>query len=319
MSNTQPTGSLAPKLDPAFVPRKRGREQKQPMDRLVDICLAILVVLIIAAVTYPVWFIIVASVSSPKAVATGQVTLLPQGFGWAGYELILSDARIWTGYRNTIIYAVVGTAINLLVTLPAAFAMSRVEFRPRRIIMFLFAFTMFFGGGLIPTFLLIKELGLLNTMWVFVLPGAFSVFNMIIARSFFESSIPGEMYDAAQIDGLTYFGFFTRVVLPLSGAIIAVIGLYYFVGHWNNFFTGLIFIRDQNLLPLQNVLQQILMANQSAGQAGGSAGQGAGEAQEFADQIKFGVIIVSTLPLMILYPMLQRFFDKGVMIGAVKG
>ncbi len=319
MSNTQPTGSLAPKLDPAFVPRKRGREQKQPMDRLVDICLAILVVLIIAAVTYPVWFIIVASVSSPKAVATGQVTLLPQGFGWAGYELILSDARIWIGYRNTIIYAVVGTAINLLVTLPAAFAMSRVEFRPRRIIMFLFAFTMFFGGGLIPTFLLIKELGLLNTMWVFVLPGAFSVFNMIIARSFFESSIPGEMYDAAQIDGLTYFGFFTRVVLPLSGAIIAVIGLYYFVGHWNNFFTGLIFIRDQNLLPLQNVLQQILMANQSAGQAGGSAGQGAGEAQEFADQIKFGVIIVSTLPLMILYPMLQRFFDKGVMIGAVKG
>lgn len=319
MSNTQQTGSLAPKLDPAFVPRKRGKEQKQPLDRLVDICLAILVVLILAAVTYPIWFIIVASVSSPKAVATGQVTLLPQGLGLAGYELILGDARIWTGYKNTILYAVVGTAINLLVTLPAAFAMSRREFRPRRIIMFLFAFTMFFGGGLIPTFLLIKDLGMLNTMWVFVLPGAFSVFNMIIARSFFESSIPEEMYDAAQIDGLTYFGYFTKIVLPLSGAIIAVIGLYYFVGHWNNFFTGLIYIREQNLLPLQNVLQQILMANQSAGQIGGSAGTGAGEAQEFADQIKFGVIIVSSLPLMILYPLLQRFFDKGVMIGAVKG
>lgn len=319
MSNTQQTGSLAPKLDPAFVPRKRGKEQKQPLDRLVDICLAILVVLIIAAVTYPIWFIIVASVSSPRAVATGQVTLLPQGLGLAGYELILGDARIWTGYKNTIIYAVVGTAINLLVTLPAAFAMSRREFRPRRIIMFLFAFTMFFGGGLIPSFLLVKDLGLLNTMWVFVLPGAFSVFNMIIARSFFESSIPEEMYDAAQIDGLTYFGYFTKIVLPLSGAIIAVIGLYYFVGHWNNFFTGLIYIREQNLLPLQNVLQQILMANQSAGQVGGSAGTGAGEAQEFADQIKFGVIIVSSLPLMILYPLLQRFFDKGVMIGAVKG
>ncbi|MDF1489631.1 carbohydrate ABC transporter permease [Tessaracoccus caeni] len=306
-------------MDPAFTPRKRGKEQKQPLDRLVDICLAILVVLIIAAVTYPIWFIIVASVSSPRAVATGQVTLLPQGLGLAGYELILGDARIWTGYKNTIIYAVVGTAINLLVTLPAAFAMSRREFRPRRIIMFLFAFTMFFGGGLIPSFLLVKDLGLLNTMWVFVLPGAFSVFNMIIARSFFESSIPEEMYDAAQIDGLTYFGYFTKIVLPLSGAIIAVIGLYYFVGHWNNFFTGLIYIREQNLLPLQNVLQQILMANQSAGQVGGSAGTGAGEAQEFADQIKFGVIIVSSLPLMILYPLLQRFFDKGVMIGAVKG
>ena len=320
MSNTQqPTGSLAPKLDPATIIPKRRREEKKAGDRLVDIALAIVVAFILVAVTYPIWFIVMASVSDPKAVATGQVTLLPSGFGLAGYELILSDARIWTGYRNTIIYSVLGTALNLLVTLPAAFAMSRREFRPRRIIMFLFAFTMFFGGGLIPTFLLIKEVGLLNSMWVFILPGAFSVFNMIIARSFFETSIPEEMFDAAQIDGLTYFGYFTRIVLPLSGAIVAVIGLYYFVGHWNDFFTGLIYIRNQGLLPLQNVLQQILMANQSQQGAGGSVGQSSGEAQQFADQIKFGVIIVSTLPLLVLYPLLQRYFDKGVMIGAVKG
>lgn len=320
MSNTQqPTGSLAPKLDPATIVPRRRKEEKQPGDRLVDIALGLLVAFILVAVTYPIWFIVIASVSDPKAVATGAVTLLPSGFGLAGYELILSDARIWIGYRNTILYSVLGTALNLLVTLPAAFAMSRREFRPRRIIMFLFAFTMFFGGGLIPTFLLIKQVGLLNNMWVFILPGAFSVFNMIIARSFFETSIPEEMFDAAQIDGLTYFGYFSRIVLPLSGAIIAVIGLYYFVGHWNDFFTGLIYIRNQGLLPLQNVLQQILMANQSQQGAGGSVGQSSGEAQQFADQIKFGVIIVSTLPLLVLYPLLQRYFDKGVMIGAVKG
>jgi putative aldouronate transport system permease protein len=270
-------------------------------------------------VTYPLWFIVIASFSDPRAVATGQVTLLPRGLGFEGYGLILDDNRIWTGYRNTIIYSVLGTALNLLVTLPAAFAMSRREFKPRRIIMFLFAFTMFFGGGLIPSFLLIKQLGLLNTMWVFILPGAYSVFNMIIARSFFESSIPEELHDAAQLDGLSYFGYFSRIVIPLSSAIIAVIGLYYFVGHWNDFFTGLIYIRNQDLLPLQNILQQILMANQSAQGAGGSAGQTSGQAQEFADQIKFGVIIVSTLPLLVLYPMLQKYFNKGVMIGAVKG
>ena len=182
--------------------------------------------------------------------------------------------------------------------------------------MFLFTFTMFFGGGMIPSFLLMRQLGMLDTIWVFLLPGAFSVFNMIIARSFFESSIPEELHDAAQIDGLGYFGYFMKIVIPLSGAIIAVIGLYYFVGHWNNFFTGLIYIRNQDLLPLQNVLQMILMANQTAGD---SIGMSAGQAQDFADQIKFGVILVSTLPLLVMYPFMQRYFDKGVMIGAVKG
>lgn len=324
MSNAvlSPSESPAPKLKtPGTLknPRKTRMQKRTPADWAVDLTIGILIILILLAVMYPLWFIIIASFSDPRSVATGQVTLMPQGFGLGGYELILSDSRIWTGYRNTLIYAVLGTAVNLLVTLPAAFAMSRREFKPRRIIMFLFAFTMFFGGGLIPTFLLIKQLGLLNNMWVFILPGALSVFNMIIARSFFESSIPEELHDAAQLDGLSYFRYFLQVVLPLSSAIIAVTGLYYFVGHWNDFFTGLIFIRDQNLQPLQNVLQQILMANQSQQGAGGSVGQSSGQAQEFADQIKFGVIIVSTLPLLVLYPMLQRYFNKGVMVGAVKG
>ena len=175
---------------------------------------------------------------------------------------------------------------------------------------------MFFGGGLIPSYLLMKQLGLLNSIWVFIIPGAFSVFNMIIARSFFEASIPEELHDAAQVDGLSYFGYFNKIVLPLSTAIIAVIGLYYFVGHWNDYFTGLIYIRDQNLQPLQNVLQNILLANQTQV---GAVGMTAMDSQNFADQIKFGVIIVSTIPLLIIYPFLQKYFNKGVMIGAVKG
>ncbi|MFC0675178.1 carbohydrate ABC transporter permease [Brachybacterium hainanense] len=325
MSNTRiPGGSPAPKLDDVAVlgvPRSRRRrvQKRTPADWAVDVAIGIMIALVLAAVIYPLWWIVISSVSDPKAVAGGQVTFLPVGFSFDGYGLILSDSRIWTGYRNTLLYAFAGTAINLAVTLPAAFAMSRPEFRPRRIIMFLFAFTMFFGGGLIPSFLLIKSLGMLDTIWVFLIPGAFSVFNMIIARTFFENSIPEELREAAQLDGLSYFGYFFKIALPLSGAIIAVIGLYYFVGHWNNFFTGLIYIRSQELQPLQNVLQQILLANQTQQGGSTSAGVSAGAAQEFADQIKFGVIIVSTLPLLVLYPLLQRYFNKGAMIGAVKG
>ncbi|KFI79156.1 sugar ABC transporter permease [Bifidobacterium mongoliense DSM 21395] len=184
--------------------------------------------------------------------------------------------------------------------------------------MFLFTFTMFFGGGLIPSYLLMKQLGLLNSMWVFVLPGAFGVYNMIIARSFFESSIPEELRDSARVDGVSYFGFFFKIVLPLSSAIIAVIGLYCFVGHWNDYFTGLIYIRDQDQQPLQNILQMILLANQATN-GDNTASMSALQAQNFADQIKFGIIIVSTLPLLVIYPFLQKYFNKGVMIGAVKG
>jgi putative aldouronate transport system permease protein len=273
----------------------------------------------VASVLYPLWFVIIASLSDPSAVASGSVSILPKGFRLTGYEMILNDERIWTGYRNSIIYAVVGTAVNLIVTIPAAFALSRREFRPRRALLLIFTITMFFSGGLIPSYLLYRDLSLLNTMWVFILPGAVSVFNLIIARSFFETSIPEELHDAARIDGLSYFGFFWRIVLPLSAAIMAVIGLYYFVGHWNDYFTGLVFIRDQSLLPLQNVLQSILLANQTAATQGSTGGQSAQQLQQVADQIKFGVIIVSTLPLLIIYPFLQKYFNKGVMIGAVKG
>ena len=267
------------------------RQKKQPSDYVVDFLIGLLVVAVVVVVLYPLWFIVIASFSNSALVSQGAVTLYPKDINFSGYTKILEDSRIWTGYKNTIIYSVIGTAVNMLVTLPVAFSLSRREFKARRIILFLFTFTMFFAGGLIPSYLLFKDLGILNSMWVFILPGAVNVFNVIIARSFFETSIPEELHDAAQVD----------------------------VGHWNDFFTGLIYIRNQEKQPLQNVLQNILLANQMTTSGGGSDGRSMLERQQAADQIKYGIIIVSTLPLLVVYPFLQKYFNKGVMIGAVKG
>lgn len=293
---------------------KHVRQKQKPGDLAVSGVINVLLLLTIVAVLYPLWFVVIASFSNPNAVAGGEVLLLPKGVTFAGYAKVFANQRIWQGYLNTIIYSVVGTAVNMAVTIPCAFALSRREFKPRRVIMFLFTVTMFIAGGLIPNYLLYKSLGINNSMWVFILPGAVSVYNVIVARSFFETSIPEELFDAAQIDGLSYFGYFFKIVLPLSSAILAVIGLYYFVGHWNDFMTGLIYITDDKKQPLQVVLQQLLLVAQGTGTNVNAAAQ-----QQAADQIKFGIIIVSTLPLLVLYPFLQKYFNKGVMLGAVKG
>ena len=276
---------------------KHVRQKKTPGDLAVDFVIVLLLVFTVVAVLYPLWFVVIASFSDPNAVAGGEVTLLPKGVTFVGYAKVFANHRIWQGYLNTIIYSVVGTAVNMAVTIPCAFTV-----------------TMFISGGLIPNYLLYKALGINNTMWVFILPGAVSVYNVIVARSFFETSIPEELHDAAQIDGLSYFGYFFKIVLPLSSAILAVIGLYYFVGHWNDFMTGLIYITDDTKQPLQVVLQQLLLVAQGTGTNVNAAAQ-----QQAADQIKFGIIIVSTLPLLVLYPFLQKYFNKGVMLGAVKG
>lgn len=299
---------------------KRQTYRRSPKDLLVDVLIWLLLALFVAAIVYPLWFIIIASFSDQRQVSAGNVSLIPVGFTIAGYLRVFQDARVWTGYMNTILYTVLGTALNLVVTIPAAFALSRIEFKPRRIILFLFTFTMYFAGGIVPTYLLFKSLGLLDSRLVFIIPGAVSVWNLIIARSFFETSIPEDLFDAAQIDGVSYFGYFLKIVLPVSSAIIAVIGLYYFVGHWNDYFTGLLYIRNSGLQPLQNILRDILLANQTNQLgSGGNNGQNAIQQQQLADQIKYGVIIVSTLPLLVLYPFLQKYFNKGVMIGAIKG
>ncbi|HIW35211.1 MAG TPA: carbohydrate ABC transporter permease [Candidatus Paenibacillus intestinavium] len=282
-------------------------------------CLAILCIVIFLLIAYPLYFIIIASISDSVLVSTGKVILFPKGVSFFGYNEIFQDARIWVGYRNTIIYTVAGTAVNLLVTLPAAYVLSRKEFKAGKIIMFAFVFTMFFNGGLIPTYLLMKDLNIINTMWVFILPFCVNVFYLIIARTFFENSLPKEVYEAAAMDGCSHFTYFLKVALPLSKALISVIGLYYLVGHWNNFFTGLIYIRSNELQPLQIVLRDILLSNQVFSGGAGSGGGVGGYAQRYADQIKYGVIIISTLPILTVYPFIQKYFDKGVMIGSVKG
>lgn len=300
--------------------RRRVRRTGSRGDILFNAGVLLACAIVVFATLYPIYFVLIASVSDSTAVATGRVVFLPERLSLFGYEQILGDARIWTGYRNTIVYTVVGTALNLAITLPAAFALSRKEFRPRRPLMLFFAFTMFFSGGLIPTYLLYRDLGLLDNWLVFILPSAVNVYNLIIARAFFENSLPDELYEAATLDGADYFRFFTTMALPLSKAIISVIGLYYLVQHWNDFFTGLIFVRDYAKQPLQIVLRDILLSNQAfAGGAGGGGGSGGAYAQQYADQIKYGVIVVSTLPVIVVYPFLQKFFEKGVLIGAVKG
>ena len=319
MSASAPT--LVDKVSSADIPwNPKARQHKTLGDWIVDIVIAAIIVAVVFATLYPLWFVVIASFSNAGLVSQGEVVLFPKGINFSGYFKVMQEPRIWIGYRNTILYSVVGTLVNMLVTLPVGFALSRAEFKPRRIILFLFTFTMFFSGGLIPGYLLMKDLNILDTMWVFILPSAVSVFNVIIVRSFFESSIPEELHDAAQIDGLGYFGYFMKIVLPLSSAIIGVIALYYFVGHWNDYFTGLIYIRNQNKQPLQVILQNILLSNQVTTSGGGSSnGQSMIERQQLADSIKYGIIIVSTLPLLVIYPFIQKYFTKGVMIGAVKG
>ncbi|WP_026562030.1 carbohydrate ABC transporter permease [Bacillus sp. J37] len=295
------------------------KKGKNINDMIFDLFIYVICAIVFLIIAYPLYFVVIASVSDSTLVSTGKVLLFPKGFSLFGYQEIFQDARIWVGYKNTMIYSLLGTFVNLLLTLPAAYVLSRREFRARRILMFFFVFTMFFNGGLIPTYLLMKDLQLIDTMWVFIIPFSVNVFNLIITRTFFETNIPNELYEAASIDGCNHFTFFLKVVMPLSKAVVSVIGLYYLVWHWNDFFTGLIYIRDYSLQPLQIVLRDILLSNQVFAEGAGSGGAAGGYAQRYADQIKYGVIIISTLPILIVYPFIQKYFEKGVMIGSVKG
>jgi putative aldouronate transport system permease protein len=300
---------------------KRFLKQK-PADIILDLLVVLFCVLIFAIIVYPLYFVIIASFSNSFDVNAGRVFLYPVGASLYGYGKIFEDTRIWEGYKNTLLYTFLGTIINLAVTLPAAYALSRKSFAPRRVIMSLFIFTMFFSGGMIPTYMLMRDIKLINTIWVMMIPFCISVYNLIITRTFMETSIPADLYEAAVLDGCSHFRYFISVALPLSKAVISVIGLYYFVGHWNDFFNALLYLNKDSMQPLQMVLRNILLSNQvflqGAGSGAGVGGAG-GYAQQYADQIKYGVIIVSTLPVLCLYPFIQKYFERGVMIGALKG
>lgn len=289
-------------------------------DKIFDVINHIFLISILLIVLYPLYFIIIASFSSPQAVAKGEVLWYPIGFNVKGYEQILNYKDIWMGYKNSIIYTVVGTSINLLAIIPGAFALSRRELCGRNLVLFLFTFTMFFGGGLIPTYLLIQQLNLDDTMWALVLPGAAGVYNLVVARTFFDMNIPGELFDAAMVDGCDYFKYFFRIILPISKPIIAVMLLIHAVGHWNSYFSALIYIKDRTKFPLQLILREILVQNQNIANASSAASLETIEAQrQLAEMIKYGVIIVSSLPVLIMYPFVQKHFVKGMMMGSVKG
>ena len=276
------------------------------------------VILISVVILYPLWFVIIASISDPNLVATGEVLLLPKGVTFEGFKYIFRDPRILSGYYNTIRYTVVGTMLALFITIPAGYALSRTDMMGRGIIMKLLIVTKYFSGGLIPTYLVVKGLGLVNTPYVLMILGSFSVFNLILCRTYFLNTMPIELQEAAEIDGCGIFQYFLKVVIPLSKSIIAIMVLYYAVGHWNSFFNGLIYVTDSDLYPLQLILRDILITGQSVDPS--TVDPDSLELmKQIARTIQYGVIIVSSLPVLVLYPFVQKHFVKGVMIGSVKG
>lgn len=296
------------------------KETKQDKIFLAFVYLILTVALVIVA--YPLIYILSASISNPTLVAAGEMWLLPKDITFEGYRRVFQDSSIWNGYLNTIIYTVVGTLVNLIVTLPAAYALSRRDFVGRNLFMILFLVTMFFGGGLVPTYLVVRSLGLVDTMWALILPGATSVWNLIVCRTFFQSSIPRELQEAAEMDGCSNFRLYFRIILPLSTALIAVMALFFGVGHWNNYFSAMIYLNHQEKYPLQLVLRQILVLQQmsaESGTIGASMATSLNNKAEVAALVKYAVIIVATLPIIAVYPFLQRYFVQGVMIGSVKG
>lgn len=293
---------------------KRMGKRDLIFETIVHIC----IIAISGVVLYALWFVIIASISDPNMVASGEVLFLPKGVTLEGYKYIFRDKRIWTGYRNTILYTVVGTLLGLFITIPAGYALSRKDMAGSGIIMKLLLFTKYFSGGLIPTYLVVKGLHLVDTPYVLMIMGSFSVFNLILCRTFFINTLPLELQEAAEIDGCGIFQYFIKIVLPLSKAIIAIMALYYAVGHWNSFFNGLIYVTNSKLYPLQVILRDILISGQSVDPSIMDP-ESLELMKQIARTIKYGVIIVSSLPVLMMYPFVQKHFVKGVMVGSVKG
>lgn len=292
---------------------------KTPLDdKIYYVVTNVVLGLIMLIVLMPLINVIANSFSAPSAVVAGRVKFWPVEFSVRGYEAVFEYDSVLTGYRNSFIYMVVGTVINLVMTMLAAYPLANPKLPYRNAFMMMFTFTMFFGGGMIPNYLLLRDLRMLNTIWAMVIPGAISVYNMIIMRTFIQSNIPMELSEAAELDGCNEFLYLTKIVLPLSKAVIAVIALYYAVAHWNSYFNAFLYLNDPDKKPLQLVLreilvlnsinqEQLLMAEENQAQIG------------MAELLKYSVIIVASLPVIIMYPFVQRYFVKGVMIGSVKG
>ena len=301
----------------SYVPECNRIRDKGLSDRIFHALVVIISILVAIVILYPLWFVIIASISNSDMVNQGKVTFWPVDIRFYGFQQIFQDARIWVGYRNTIFYVVVGTLLNIIVTMPAAYALSRPDFKASNAVMLYFVFTMYFSGGLVPTYMMVNSLKLINTPWILLIMVLINTYNLIIARTFIQNTIPNDLFESAPLDGANHFRTFWSIVLPLSKAIISVEILYYAVFHWNDYFNALIYTSSPEVQPLQMVLRRILLQNEAF--ASGNGGVQGGYAQSSADQVKYAVIIVSTVPILCVYPFVQKYFEKGVMIGAVKG
>ena len=286
-------------------------------DKIFYTVINIIMILLIVVVAVPILNVIANSFSDGDAVAAGRVTLFPVDFSLEGYKTTFANGDIWLGYGNTIIYTVLGTLLNLALTLIAAWPLARGDMPGRNVIMMYFAFTMLFNGGMIPTYLNIKDLGLINSRWCLIVIGGISVYNMIITRTFFQTTIPKDLIEAAELDGCSEFRFFFTIVLPLSKAVIAVIALYYAVYHWNAYFEAFLYLTKKDLYPLQLILRQILLENTVSAQAIMEADTNVN--YNLVETMKYAVILVACVPIWCVYPFVQKYFVQGVMIGAIKG
>lgn len=294
------------------------KNRKRIADKALEAFVTILMLIYLVIIGYPLIYVVSSSFSSGAAVSAGRVVLWPVDFSLQGYKIVFSHKSVWTGYLNTLIYTTAGTLINVFMTILAAYPLSRKDFQGKNIYMTLLMIPMFFSGGIIPSYLLMSNLHLLNTRWAILLSGAFATYYVIIMRTFFQNSIPEELHDAAKVDGISDLGYLVKIVLPLSKAVIAVVTLYYAVGQWNSYFNALMYLRKSELHPLQLMLRSIL----SSAQIDASQITGGSELADrigAADVMKYSLIVVSTVPILVIYPFAQKFFEKGVMIGSVKG
>lgn len=293
-------------------------KRKSKFDIGFDITVTLVCILCLLVVIYPLYYCLIASFSSSPAVMSGKVILLPHDITFRGYEMVFEDPRVLTGYKNTMLYALGTTLMGLFLTIPAGYALSRDDFVGRKFILKYFVFTMYFSGGMIPTYITVRNLGLIDSGFTVILMLSFSVHNLLVARTFFANTLPRELWEAAEIDGCSNGRYFFEVVIPLSGAIIAVIALYYCVAQWNDYMTSLLYLNTQSKYSLQMFLRDILLASKQVAMDTNDPDDML-EAMKSAQTIKYAVAIVAILPMMVLYPFLQRFFVKGVMIGSIKG
>ena len=301
-----------------YVVGQRGKRRMSKDDRIYYTVIHIILGILLLTIIYPLIYIVSSSFSSPTAVSAGRVILWPVDLSLEGYTAVFQNKDVLSGYGNTILYTVLGTLINVCFTMIAAYPLASKKLPGKKFFMFLFTFTMIFNGGMIPTYILIRDLHMIDTIWALVIPGAISVYNLMIARTFVQSSIPLELYEAAQLDGCSDTRYFFSMVLPLSKAIIAVLVLFYAIGHWNAYFNAFLYLNDRAKFPLQLILREILIAN-SINNSQIVDPEIAAAKQGMAELLKYSLILVSTVPVMCLYPFVQKYFVKGVMIGSVKG